>query len=184
MKKILFWIAVVGMVSIVSCEKKIAPSKPFPIGTWRTTNQYFNLDISPKEYIEELKELGWAKEKEISLDVSEAEMVEITFREDLTGYGSGLRFKEEGRYTFDFTWILKDDGKPAILKTSNSLTYDEYIDHFYWLEMGFPWEIEEYSANKMVLVWREHAFVDNFDGEGPPGWTEEYTCRYTFERVE
>jgi hypothetical protein len=198
MKRLILLLAVAVMV-FSSCDEKEPrqpeqpgqtekpeqpEEEPTLIGTWRTTNQYYSLEISPKFIIEALKEYGMAEEMEVSLDVSEVERFEVTFREDGTGYGSGFRYEKEGRHNFQFMWKISED-QLSMYNGSISLG-NEYIDHFYWPSLHSRWEIEEFSADKMVWVYSYEGHFDNFDAkEGePPGWTEDYTFRYTFEKVK
>ncbi len=196
MKKLSLLLVFVGLALFSSCEKE-SKEKPFPIGTWRTTHQYFNLTVNDDAYPETIKEM---REREESIVVPEAESYRLTFKEDGTGYGSGVHPDENERYDFHFTWELSG-GSLSITATEPDagVFYDSRIpidmDWNALLEVGesawseemvamkkTAWEIEESTADNMVLSMlmdfgiRVADLFVKID--------ETHTYRYTFEKVK
>jgi hypothetical protein len=170
MKKLLLIFAAIGIVFFTSCEKESDEC------AWRTTHQYFSLKVDnpenyPEDFIDNI-------EQEISKDVSKAESYRLSFNKDGTGRGSGVRHYGAGRYDFDFEWEKSDT---EISFTEIGDGYGGIFFTYDWTALeNISWEIEEYSANKMVLEMTRWAIVDGEER----AWAETHTYRYTFEKVK
>jgi hypothetical protein len=200
MKKLQLLVVTVGIVLLVSCgEEPTAPpeEKPFPIGSWRTTHQYFDLTVE-RALPEDIKT---KRERETSVDVAEAESCRLTFYEDGSGYGSGILPDGTEPYDFRFTWRLSDDmltitkpkSEPESMIYINviyesdviwSETYD--VEDIIWEERTIAvreihWVIEESSADAMVL---STVFQNRMGSTAIFGVDETHTYRYTFEKIE
>lgn len=169
----LFLIVIMGIIIFVSCDKKPHENER-EISSWHTMQQDFSLtvdEVIPYEFTEKIKN---ERECDASVAVSEAESYRMTLKRDGTGYGSGIRRDNNGRYDFRFTWQITDGW--LNIKESESgngvfFTYD-------WVALEFvDWKIEESTADKMVLVFSLSSNVQALDGSS---WRESYTYRYTF----
>jgi hypothetical protein len=185
MKNLLLIVAALGVMLFTSCEEEVKEEqkeevkeeqkspKPFPVGTWHTTHQYFKRTTNAPEDVHAQK-----REKEASANVTEAESYQLTFKDGGTGSGSGFVPDGKRRYSFGFRWKLSDDRidvygagfYPAIVFR----TEDYFADRFSWI-------LEESSADRMVLFTEWYTLVDSIYGGG---WEEHGVCRYTFERVK
>ncbi len=192
MKSFLLTLIVTVFAFLYSCEKKPyekpeEPKDPY----WRTTHQYFNLavdEVWPYSYSETIKE---ELEQETSVEVSDAESYRLSFIEDGTGFGSGVRHDGVGRFDFAFTWQLSDAGPPFLPQSPDEkwLTLTEIGDGYGGIFFTYDWtakewvdwRIEEFTDNKLVLSYFEWREVDDLDIGA--GWIERHTYRYTFEKV-
>lgn len=150
----------------------------FPIGDWRATNQYFSATVEADnpQLLEKVKE----HERETSEDVSEEKAYKLSFEEKGLGSGSGMMPDGTGRYTFNLRWMMEDGAL--------GITGKFYVYKMNWetgeLVLGadedkIMWEIEEWSADRMVLMCR---FVFSAGDTKNGHWIETHTYRYTFER--
>jgi hypothetical protein len=188
MKKLLLLAAVIGTVFFTSCDKTPfygqpgvekatqRVGEPTIVGVWRTTHQYFKLEVDghPK--------LKQQLEREIDEDIPEAGLsYQLTFREGGRGSGSKLRYGNNGRGDFTFDWELKDDKMISLAETG-----ENYIGVFNWYDMGVTerigWEIEELSSDKLVLSTIMHVMADGELDGIPIPWYETHTYRYTFTK--
>ncbi len=190
MKKFLF-VTAVGFALFASCEeepqeKPEEPKDPY----WRTTHQYVSVTVNDDAFpwfFEEIKEL---REFETSIEVTEAESYQLSFKEDGTGSGSGVRRDGVGRYNFDFTWQLSDTGPLYLpqLPDEKWLTLTEIGDGYGGMFFTYDriardrivWRVEEFTNTKMVLSFIHLLHVDREHD----GWMETHTYRYTFEKVD
>lgn len=83
MKELLL-VVVAGISFLTSCEKE--PN----MNVWRTTHQYFSLEVDGPENVKE------RREQESSVTVTDAESYKLALKEDGTGYGSGIRHDGNG----------------------------------------------------------------------------------------
>jgi hypothetical protein len=199
MKKLPLLVVTVGIVLFVSCgeEQTVPPEeKPFPIGSWRTTHQYFDLTVALPE------EIKTKRDRETSVDVAEAESCRLTFYEDGSGYGSGILPDGTGRYGFVFKWSALD-GKLMIDTASKGSAVFYYCNQVDFID------IDWYGISSAEeIVWKEHSHaVENVEWKTENSATdsmvlstfvealhtlsetqikllETHTYRYTFEKVE
>jgi hypothetical protein len=183
LKKTIFLLAAVGMAFFASCDRESTEPtetkeenptngeedtpKPFPVGTWYTTHEYFKITASiPGER---------NKETDIYID-TKAESYQLTFKADGSGSGSGVRPDGNGRYDFDFNWELVDD---RISMRYSGSTVVFWVEDQRVEQIG--WELEESSAYKMVLSTEAVSLITPVKG----GWIrEDYLYRYTFEKMK
>ncbi len=196
MKKIVLLLAVAGVAFLSSCgkEPKEEP-KPFPIGTWQTNHEYFDLTVDRAEpaYLKE------RLEKEVSGAVSDTEAYRLTFNEDGTGSGSGAYPDGTGWYDFDFTWKLSEQGLSLTKSGDVNVFFYRYdswrnVDPLDIISGDFvlkkevdsfdkiTWTVEESSVSGMVLSFYFKTY--NHISEGILDLKEIHTYRYTFEKVE
>jgi hypothetical protein len=199
MKKLLLLFATVGISLFASCDKEPEEDpKPFPIGVWRTSHEYFNLTVADGAHPEFLKA---KREKEASGAVTEADSYRLTFNEDGTGSGSGIRYDAAGRYDFNFTWRLTD-GYLTVTMTESEYGCVLYSDRIVWEKLSpgaiisgeseiekcmdglkeVLWMVEKSSTDDMVLATSYRAtttFTDVYIE-----LDETHSFRYTFEKVK
>jgi len=142
-------------------------AKSFPVGEWRATHQYF------KRTVEGLSEINADRPEETSISPAEKDAYRLTFKDDGTGFGSGLAYDGSKRHEFHFEWELSD----GLISLRGVDKYSIFLHDEYYPTTA--WKVEEFSADKMVLWTEWYVIVDLDDG----GWHEESTYRYTFEKV-
>ncbi len=194
-RSLLSIVAIIGIAVFASCKKE-PEEKPFPVGTWHTTRQYFNLTVNDT-YPETIKEM---REREETVAVPEAESYRLTFEEDGTGYGSGVHPDENERYDFHFTWQLSGSklSIAATVPESGGIFYynhssieDVILNEQFELEdivwrnsmvsvRNVTWEIEESTADKMVLSTFINSRMEATESYFSIDETKTY--RYTFEK--
>ncbi len=187
MKKILVLLAAMIAAILTSCRAE-PPEPPKPpeeefVEVWHTTQHYIKIEVPSvfPPFMKEEKKLQIERESIVS--VSEVEEYRLSFREDGTGVGSG-KFPDNNnnwRYNFGFEWQSSDD-KLTITWDGNGSGWGGVFcaDHFPARE-EVVWNIEERTSDTMVLSIGNSAIADGIDGSA---WTEEYTLRYTFKKVQ
>ncbi len=197
MRKIIVMLSLAML--FVGCKKgpKEEPKpEPFPIGTWHTTHQFFNLTVADAHP-------GFVKEKleqETSVEIPEAKSYRLMFNEDGTGIGSGSLPNASGWYDFEFTWLLSEDELTITKAESesdgvfylNRLVFNGLVfidtgevEDIVWKEQSdaiakVDWMVEESSADKMVLSWSMSTQTRITDIWVE--WRETLTYRYTFKK--
>jgi hypothetical protein len=148
--------------------------EPNHVAAWRTTTQYFSRTIIwvfPESETETIKEMV---ETESSVDVSGEESYRLAFNEDETGFGSSVCHDGNGRYDFDFTWKLSEDN--LTIKRTKPGYGGVLFEYGGFARHEVRWEIEELTADKMVLS----RFPYRVEDRTYAVWLEADTCRYTF----
>ncbi len=173
MKKFILFTAVVCAVLAVSCRTEPPEEEFFEV--WHSTQHHIKVEVPsvfPPFMKEEIKQ---REERESIVTVSEDENYRMNLREDGSGSGSGFTWRTQERFNIYFTWQLTDSAL-AVTGAGYLLVHDNYN-----FRREIVWNIEERTADTMVLSTEQSAIVDGIDGSA---WTEECTLRYTFERVK
>ena len=191
MKKLL---VIASVALFAACGKGPVEPQPPKESYWRTTHEYFCQTLEDSHlYPEKLVE---AINVERSVEVSEEESYQLTFREDGTGSGSGVRLDGEGRFNFKFTWELSED-KPQGWTTPASpdatwISMTEIGDGYGGIFLtsalsaleNAVWEVEEYTDDRMVLSSQHLLLVDGSGEFLDRAWEQTLVYRYTFEKVK
>ncbi len=173
MKKLIF---ILLILTLVSCDGEFQCTPQSVSGTWRTTHQEFTLEVNevlPRSLWEALKE---AREQHVSIRTSATPYI-LSFKGGGKGSGSGIRHDGNGRFDFGFEWELRD-GILSYVETRSGYG-GVFFTHDWTALSGVSWEIKMVTPQKMVL---EMVMWANVDGTNA-AWTETYTYRYTFERI-
>jgi hypothetical protein len=193
MKNLLIIAVSVGIVFFSSCEKeqvlkpreteqpkKEEPTQkveePSPIGAWRSTRQYFKLEVDgPLKLKQQL-------EQEVDKDITDASLsYQLIFGKNGKGSGSRIRYGNNGRRGFTFDWELTEENAISLVETGEN--YIGVFDQYDWqVTERVYWKMEELTTDKMVLSTVDFLLVDGELDGIPIPWSETHTYRYTFER--
>ncbi len=164
---------------LAGCERGNETPRSFPIllGSWRTTHQEFTLEVTGAVPSSKLEEIKNDREQHTSISVSNAESYRLSFKGGGKGSGSGVRHDGNGRFDFGFTWEISD-GFLSYVETKSGYG-GVFIYHNGVALESMSWEIEMITPRKMVLKAVGGANLDAVDAF----WTEIYTYRYVFEKM-
>ncbi len=151
MKKLsLVLFAAIGLAFCASCEKE-PKEQPFPVGTWHTTHQYFDLtvdEVLPETLKDEIEQ---EIEQKKSVAVAEAESYRLTFNEDGTGIFQSWMSADGYRPTHRFSWMMSEEGQIlmdfTIIDPPTRTTFTATD----------IWDVERFTADELVVRTTDHA---------------------------